>query len=814
MPASEQRRRRAIGQWPWLLPAILCAAGAVAPPALLLRLNDGAGDLLRRAEPWSHPDPRIAIVDVDERSLAALGQWPWRRDRLGALVDRLRESGARTIALDLVFGEPDRTTTAGADGGVDERFADTLRRGGVIVGYAFTFGAASAGERGPGSSDPPGCALQPLPVTVVDLTGSDGEWPMFTATGAVCSLPTLTSAAGASGFLNATPDTDGILRRVPLAIQMGSRVYPSLALAASRVFLGAGAGELRAVNANTTALTIGDRTAPLDGRANLLLRFRGGRRTFPFVSAADVMDGRTAPDAFRDKLVFVGATALGTQELVATPHDPRFFGVEVQATVADNLLQGDFFYRPAAAPLVEAVVTMAAAALVALTAVRFGAAGVACAGLACLAALWGGAWWLLGRWGLVLSPVLPSASTVFAAAAVVLTSSARAARSAAADLQRARADAEAAAHAHHEFLTTVSRELRTPLSAIQGYARMIARGALTGDGKVQALAAVERHAAAQTRVIDDLFEASRAASGRVRLVRQPVDLGDIVRSAAEAVRPAREARQVAIAMDIDPDVEPVSGDAERLRLVVWHLLSNAVKFTPIGGHIDVSVTQAGDAAAVVVRDTGVGISPAVLPHLFTRTAPAGGVQETRGLGLGLPLVRQIVELHGGTVSGESDGPTRGATFRVRLPLDRHDEVAADAAPLPRLEGVRVVIEDERASERGRLASALLQAGASVVTAASAQEALTLMRDDSRDVLVVSLSAGQKNGYWLARESLAVALGRGERLAVVALGAAEHAEDRALVSGVAIDRYLAAPVDAAQLVSAVAEVAKNGSHHAH
>jgi hypothetical protein len=180
------------------------------------------------------------------------------------------------------------------------------------------------------------------------------------------------------------------------------------------------------------------------------------------VSAADVMDGRVAPDAFRDKLVFVGATALGTQELVATPHDPRFIGVEVQATVADNLLQGDFFHRPAPAPLVEGAVTMAAAALVALTAVRFGAAGGAFAGLACLIALWGGAWWLLGRWGLVLSPVLPSASTVFAVAGVALTSTARAARRASADLLRARADAEAAAHAHHEFLTTVSRELRTP----------------------------------------------------------------------------------------------------------------------------------------------------------------------------------------------------------------------------------------------------------------------------------------------------------------------------------------------------------------
>ena len=176
-------------------------------------------------------------------------------------------------------------------------------------------------------------------------------------------------------------------------------------------------------------------------------------------------------------------------------------------------------------------------------------------------------------------------------------------------------------------------------------------------------------------------------------------------------------------------------------------------------------------------------------------------------------MRQIVELHGGTVSASSDGPGRGATFRVRLPFDTEavpEQIEADA----RLEGVRVVIEDERASERGRLASALLQAGASVVTAASSQEALTLMRDDSRDVLVVSISTGERNGYWLAREAMAVALNRGERLAVVALGAADHADERALMSGVAIDRYLRAPVEAAQLVSAVADVARNGTHHAH
>jgi CheY-like chemotaxis protein len=185
------------------------------------------------------------------------------------------------------------------------------------------------------------------------------------------------------------------------------------------------------------------------------------------------------------------------------------------------------------------------------------------------------------------------------------------------------------------------------------------------------------------------------------------------------------------------------------------------------------------------------------------------------LGLGLPLVRQLVELHGGTVAVESSGSGRGATFSVRLPL------ASGAAPLAvaaeallRLEGVRVVIADERAGERGRLASALLQAGASVVTAASSQEALALMRDDSRDVLVAAIGGTQPNGYWLAREALAVALNRGERLAIVALASTEPGDDRAQLASVPIDRYLSAPVDLSQLVAVVADVARNGSHHAH
>ena len=804
MPTSSTVRRRALSHWSWVLPAVLCAAGAIAPPALLIRLNDGALDLLRRAVPLASPDPRIVVVDVDERSLSVLGQWPWRRDRLAALVDRLRDLGARTIALDFVFSEPDRNNSP--EGDADGALADTLRRGGVVLGYALTFGAPSA------SADR--CALQPLPVTVVEPSGADGGWPMFEATGAVCSLPALASAAGTSGFLNATPDGDGILRRMPLVIQMDGRVYPSLGLAASLAMQDVVAGELRAVNANSSVLTIGDRRVPLDGRANLLLRFRGERRTFPFVSAADVMEGRTAGDAFRDKLVFVGATALGTQELVATPHDPRFIGVEVQATVADSLLQGDFLRRPAEAPLVESAVTLAAAGVVAMAVVRYGIAGGGLASVASVALLWAGAWWLFGRWGVLLSPVLPSLSVLCAGVGMALATTARRARDASAELWQARAEADAAVQAHSEFLTTVSRELRTPLSAIQGYARMIRRGALADDRKAQALAAVERHAQAQTRVIDDLFESSRAAMGRIHLARQLVDLRDVVRSAADAVKPTRESRRIVLRIEIDPDIPALSGDPERLRQMVWHLLSNAVKFTPVGGRIDVSLRHVGENAELLVSDDGPGIDPDALSQLFAPHVPAGTESDGLGLGLGLPLVRRLVELHGGTVRAESDGLGHGATFRVLLPLEVETPVTAAAAPPPRLEGVRVVVEEERAAERGRLASALLQAGASVVTAASSQEALTLMRDDTRDVLVVKVGGGEPNGYWLAREALAVSLNRGERLAIVAIGSAPHADERALLSGVAIDRYLQTPVDAAELVTVVADVARNGTHHAH
>jgi adenylate cyclase len=290
-----------------------------------------------------------------------VGQWPWRRDVIARLVTRLRDASPAVVALDIIFAESDRhgqvaeaedlveSTIQTAETKPDQALARTLAEGGVILGYGLTFDPQSSPDRP--------CLLHPLGLAIVQASDEPGRQPFFQATGAVCNLPALAQAAGSSGFLNAAPDADGILRRAPLLAELDGRVYPGIALAAVAAATGARSIALQISNANAAILRIDDRSAPVDGKSNLLLRYRGKKRTFPYLSAADVLAGKAPADALRGKIVLVGTTALGTREVVATPLDTLFAGVEVQATIADNLLRQDFIYRPAlGAPLDSAIV--------------------------------------------------------------------------------------------------------------------------------------------------------------------------------------------------------------------------------------------------------------------------------------------------------------------------------------------------------------------------------------------------------------------------------------------------------------------------
>ena len=383
-----------------VIPVLLVAALTLVRPSALARLDDATYDVIVRMSEPPMPDARVAIVDVDERSLESIGQWPWRRDVVGQLIARLRDGGASVVAIDIVFAEPDRYVMTGVGPQAespDEMLARALRASPVVLGYGLHFDPRVSSKRP--------CVLHPAPLAVVQPPDAPAAMPMFQATAAVCNLPILSEAARRSGFLNAAPDRDGILRRVPLLAELGGQVYPSLALAAVAAARPAGDLVLRVENVNSSKLSIGDRTVPLDGRSNLLLGFRGRKQTFPYLSAADVLNGKMAVDAVRGKIVFVGTTALGTREVVATPLDTQFVGVEVQATTADNLLQQDFVHRTAFGSTLDTIAVLgigiALAAVITSAGVVAGLTGAAISVLG----LWWGAAWLLESSRVFVSPL-------------------------------------------------------------------------------------------------------------------------------------------------------------------------------------------------------------------------------------------------------------------------------------------------------------------------------------------------------------------------------------------------------------------------
>jgi CHASE2 domain-containing sensor protein len=387
-----------------LVPTIVVAALSLYRPSVFGSFEYGVYDRLLRSIPSRPTSERIVIIDVDERSLASVGQWPWRRDVIGTLVERLREFGAAVVALDIVFAEPDRFEGKGVT--PDTAFAQSLRGGRVVLGYAMTFDGAHHASRT--------CVRHPVGLAVVQPPDEQVGEPFFHATSAVCNLESLSDAAAMSGFLNAAPDADGILRRVPMLVEYDGSVYPSLSLAAVAMATSGRPSAVRVSNVNNAALLIDappggrDRTVALDGKSNLLLRYRGAKRSFPYYSAGDVLAGRANPKTFANKIVFVGTTALGTREVVATPIDTLFAGVEIHATAADNLLQGDFLSRPEHRVALETQLVIGLGVLAILFFLRFGLMWGLLATVASGAGLWGTSYMMLSTNGTFFSPLYPT----------------------------------------------------------------------------------------------------------------------------------------------------------------------------------------------------------------------------------------------------------------------------------------------------------------------------------------------------------------------------------------------------------------------
>ena len=374
-----------------------------------------------------------------------------------------------------------------------------------------------------------------------------------------------------------------------------------------------------------------------------------------------------------------------------------------------------------------------------------------------------------------------------------------------------------------EFLATVSHELRTPLTAILGWSNMLRGGQVEGESASRALETIERNARAQAQLVDDLLDVSRIVTGKLRLDVVPVIPDSFIDPAFEAVRPAAESKGLLLRKVIGDGVGVVVADPARLQQVVWNLLSNAVKFTPEGGRVQVVVALAGPHVEIAVTDTGAGVAPEFLPHVFERfrQADMGTTRRHGGLGLGLAIVRHLVELHGGTVRADSPGEGKGATFTVSLPAapvhrreatgQHENQAARDTLPEhrrpERLDGLRLLVVDDEPDARELLAAGLGRCGAEVVTAESAREAIAALAAGKFDALISDIGMPEEDGYELIRQVRALTPGEGGRVPAVALTAYARVEDRLRAMRAGFDMHVAKPVELAELVAVVANVAR-------
>jgi signal transduction histidine kinase/CheY-like chemotaxis protein len=391
------------------------------------------------------------------------------------------------------------------------------------------------------------------------------------------------------------------------------------------------------------------------------------------------------------------------------------------------------------------------------------------------------------------------------------------------DAERAaRLEVERVSLVKDEFLATLSHELRTPLNAVLGWSEMLLARTDEGSETRRGLETIVRNARAQSQLIEDLLDMNRIVSGKIRLDVQRLELAPVVEAALDSVGPSAQAKGIAIRRTIDPNSGPVFGDPNRLQQVVWNLLSNAVKFTPRGGKIDVIVQRVSSHVEISVHDSGMGIAPEFLPHLFERfrQADSSTTRKFGGLGLGLSIVKQLVELHGGTVKAESLGEGRGATLTVALPLRavRESSIPREHPTTPRatimrapeisLGGIKVLVIDDELDERELVEYVLLSADAEVISAATAAEGFLLVKAERPDVIVSDIGMPEHDGYQFMRDVRALHASAGGLTPAIALTAFARSEDRtrAMLAGYQV--HVSKPIEPRELVATVMSLAAN------
>ena len=379
--------------------------------------------------------------------------------------------------------------------------------------------------------------------------------------------------------------------------------------------------------------------------------------------------------------------------------------------------------------------------------------------------------------------------------------------------------AETANRVKDEFLATLSHELRTPLNSILGWAHLLGSGKLDAGQHARAIKAIERGGLAQARLIEDLLDQSRIVAGKLQLTLRPTVIQSLVEAAIDSLRPAAEAKSIRMAVSLDPSIGPISADPDRMQQIVWNLVSNAIKFTPSHGRVDVTLERRGQDMCLAVQDNGIGFNPDIAKHLFERfrQGDSSSTREYGGLGLGLGIVRHLAELHGGTVHASSAGENTGSLFRIFLPIRSVATLVADvplAAAAPTLRGVSVLVVDDDPQSLDFMRLALEQYGAIVVPASSAREARQRFMRDPTDVIVSDLMMPGEDGLDLIHAIREIDAQLDRRTPAAALTGLARTEDRHRALTAGYQMHIAKPIDPVELASTVERLAHEPHGLAH
>ena len=673
---------------PWLSVAVLALVIAlrVVDPSTMARVRLAYFDFEQSAWPRVLQDRHVVIVDIDQASLTAVGQWPWPRSTVARLTNAIAAMQPAVIGFDVLLPLPDRLSPQEIIRALpsindttrsillslpsnDALLAASFRKARVVLGIAALPAMAAIGN---GSAD--------TPVSVVAEAGADADGYLPHSASLITNVAELDAAASGRGMVSLVPDDDGVVRRHPAAVVVRDRIFPSLAIEMARVAAGASGITLVADGPGIDSVRIGDGRLPTDRAGNLQLHY-AGPHSFQILSAADVFAGRISAASIRGKLVLLGTTALAISDRHATPLGDRRSGVEIHAQLLQNILDGDVLDRPDAVNIAEIVLLLAAGTVFIAAAWRWRGWRLLPLFVGLPVLVFAVAAFAYLRLQLLVDPTLLAALAVLlymSAATEGIIAEERARRRTEEQLRQALLRAESASKAKSDFLANMSHELRTPLTAILGFSESIKSQlfgpispAKYGD-YVDQIHASGGHLLA---IVNDVLDMSRIAAGEARLEDVEVDLRAVTDECLLMLQPRLDRKRLPIRREFDPALPPLRADRRMVKQMLLNLLSNAVTYTPDGGSVTVSASMMADGRiAIAIRDTGIGIASADLdrimePFQIVETPQSRSYQ---GIGLGLPLARSLIQLHGGSLTLHSEigvGTTATLTFPAARTID-------------------------------------------------------------------------------------------------------------------------------------------------